>query len=97
MATLVMVRTICCESYKTCGKRCDICPHRPENEAALREYQQAVAATPLGSAHAGQPTWVAWRTRITSLANQREGTEPTRILFEINSSENVNTFREPNE
>lgn len=42
MSTLVMVRTVCCESYKEFGKRCGICPMRPENQAALSQYQQAV-------------------------------------------------------
>jgi hypothetical protein len=39
-----MVRTICCESYKICGRRCSLCPGRVENQAAILRYQQAVAA-----------------------------------------------------
>jgi len=39
-----MVRTVCCEGYKTFGKRCELCPHRPENRQAIEEYQAAVNA-----------------------------------------------------
>jgi len=39
MSTLVMVRTVCCETYKCSGTRCSICPHRPENKEALQQYQ----------------------------------------------------------
>lgn len=41
MATLVMTRTICCESYK-CGNRCDICPRRAENREAVKSCEQAM-------------------------------------------------------
>lgn len=41
MATLVMTRTICCESYK-CGNRCDICPRRPENREAAKACEEAM-------------------------------------------------------
>jgi hypothetical protein len=41
MATLTMVKTVCCESYKNCGKRCSLCPHRPENQEALEAYRAA--------------------------------------------------------
>ncbi len=44
MASLVMVRTVCCESYKEFGRRCAICPHRPENQQALREFMNASRA-----------------------------------------------------
>jgi hypothetical protein len=42
MATLVMTRTICCESYK-CGSRCDICPNRPENRQAAKSCEEAMS------------------------------------------------------
>jgi len=42
MSTLVMVRTVCCEGYKTFGKRCSLCPHRLENQEALENYKVAV-------------------------------------------------------
>ncbi len=41
MATLIMMRTQCCEAFKECGRRCSICPNRPENRQALLEYQAA--------------------------------------------------------
>jgi hypothetical protein len=41
MATLVMTRTICCESFRCTGTRCDICPCRPENREAAKQCQQA--------------------------------------------------------
>jgi hypothetical protein len=40
--TLVMVRTTCCETVKETGVRCSICPHRPENASAAREFEQAL-------------------------------------------------------
>lgn len=44
MATLIMVRTQCCEAYKQFGQRCEICPNRPENrEAVLRYKRESVA------------------------------------------------------
>jgi hypothetical protein len=43
MASIVMVRTVCCESYKEFGRRCSLCPHRPENQQALREFQSEAA------------------------------------------------------
>ncbi|MBL8213562.1 MAG: hypothetical protein JNK87_22780 [Bryobacterales bacterium] len=39
MSTFVMVRTVCCETYKCTGTRCSICPNRPENQEALRQQQ----------------------------------------------------------
>ncbi len=39
MSTFVMVRTVCCETYKCTGSRCSICPNRPENQEALRQQQ----------------------------------------------------------
>jgi hypothetical protein len=48
MSTLVMVKTVCCESYKECGKRCSLCPHRPENRANVARYQSGLAAGGLG-------------------------------------------------
>jgi len=39
--SLTMVRTICCEAYKQCGRRCAICPNRPENRQAVVDYKQA--------------------------------------------------------
>lgn len=42
MSTLTMVRTVCCDGYQTCGKRCSLCPHRPENQAAIEAYKAAV-------------------------------------------------------
>ncbi|MDX2267758.1 MAG: hypothetical protein NW208_06600 [Bryobacter sp.] len=44
MATLVMTRTICCESFRTSGVRCDICPCRPENREAARQCEQMCEA-----------------------------------------------------
>ena len=43
MSSITMVRTVCCESYKEFGRRCSLCPHRPENQQALREFQCEVA------------------------------------------------------
>ncbi len=42
MNTLTMVRTECCEGYKTYGKRCSLCPNRPENRQALEAYRVAI-------------------------------------------------------
>jgi len=36
-AKIVMVRSVCCESYKACGRQCSVCPNRAENQLALRE------------------------------------------------------------
>lgn len=33
--TFIMVRTVCCEGYKQHGRRCEICPNRPENRQAV--------------------------------------------------------------
>ncbi len=49
MSTLTMVKTVCCEGYKTYGKRCSLCPHRPENQAALEAYRAAVRTCSLCS------------------------------------------------
>jgi len=38
--TLTMVRTECCEGYKHFGRRCSICPHRPENREAVLHYKR---------------------------------------------------------
>jgi len=38
--TLVMVRTVCCEGYKQYGQRCAICPNRPENRQAVRDFKE---------------------------------------------------------
>jgi hypothetical protein len=36
--TFILVRTVCCEGYKQHGRRCEICPNRPENrQATLRQ------------------------------------------------------------
>jgi hypothetical protein len=43
MSTLLMVKTVCCEAYKECGKRCSLCPHLPENRANVARYQRAAA------------------------------------------------------
>jgi hypothetical protein len=48
MSTLVMVRTECCESFKTCGARCSICPNRPENREAVRNSQLKAGTISLG-------------------------------------------------
>lgn len=40
MATLIMVRTQCCETFKCSGVRCANCPHRPENQASVQAYLQ---------------------------------------------------------
>lgn len=39
-ATLIMVRTQCCEGYKTFGTRCAICPNRPENREAVQAFKR---------------------------------------------------------
>jgi hypothetical protein len=39
-STLTMVRTECCEGYKEFGRRCSICPKRPENREAVLEYRR---------------------------------------------------------
>ena len=39
-ATLTMVRTECCQGYKEFGRRCSLCPHRPENRAAVLNYKR---------------------------------------------------------
>lgn len=41
--TFLMVRTVCCESYKQHGRRCEICPHRPENRQAVLDYKASEA------------------------------------------------------
>jgi hypothetical protein len=38
--SFIMVRTVCCEGYKQFGQRCQICPNRPENRQAAREYKE---------------------------------------------------------
>ena len=42
MSTLTMVRTVCCEGHQIHGKRCSLCPHRPENREAIENYKAAV-------------------------------------------------------
>jgi len=49
MTTFVMVRTVCCESYKWCGQRCSICPDRPENQEAVRNFERELEAISLGT------------------------------------------------
>ena len=44
ISTLTMVRTECCEGYKQFGRRCSICPKRPENRQALLTYQREALA-----------------------------------------------------
>jgi hypothetical protein len=39
---LVMVRTCCCESYRSCGEFCSVCPHRLENQQAAMQTQQVM-------------------------------------------------------
>lgn len=46
--SLVMVRTVCCETYKCTGERCAICPGRPENRENVRQYLQQIQSAPLG-------------------------------------------------
>jgi hypothetical protein len=41
--SLIMVRTVCCEGYKECGRRCAICPNRPENRAAVLAYRKCAS------------------------------------------------------
>lgn len=45
MATMVMVRTMCCETFKCSGVRCANCPNRPENREAVRNYLEQVKTT----------------------------------------------------
>lgn len=42
VSTLTMVRTVCCEGHQIHGKRCSLCPHRPENREAVENYKLAV-------------------------------------------------------
>ena len=46
--SLVMVRTVCCQTYKCTGNRCSICPSRPENKEAVRKYQHDLATMSFG-------------------------------------------------
>jgi len=46
--SLIMVRTVCCETYKCTGTRCAICPNRPENREAMESYQQNANSTSFG-------------------------------------------------
>jgi len=48
MSTLIMVRMVCCESYKECGSLCSICPNRPENMDAAQDCQAACERMSLG-------------------------------------------------
>jgi hypothetical protein len=48
LAALIMVRTVCCETYKECGSRCSICPHRKENQEAVEAYKRELANQPFG-------------------------------------------------
>lgn len=48
MSTLIMVRTVCCETYKCNGVRCSICPNRPENREAAKIYKEQMASRSLG-------------------------------------------------
>lgn len=48
VAALIMVRTVCCETYKDCGTRCAICPHRKENQEAVEAYKRELANHPFG-------------------------------------------------
>lgn len=47
--TLIMVRTVCCEGYKQFGQRCLICPNRPENRQAVRDYKECKLTSLHGS------------------------------------------------
>jgi hypothetical protein len=47
MATVVMVRTVCCESYR-CGNRCSICPNSPRNREAVQNYREKAAVPSFG-------------------------------------------------
>ncbi|MBM3810874.1 MAG: hypothetical protein FJW20_04495 [Acidimicrobiia bacterium] len=49
MATFIMVRTVCCQSYKWCGERCSICPDRPENCEAVRNFERELEQISLGN------------------------------------------------
>jgi len=40
MASFTLTRTVCCEGYKQCGRRYEICPNRPENRAAVLQFKQ---------------------------------------------------------
>ena len=43
-----MTRSECCESYKSCGTLCEVCPRRQENAAALESTLQAMERPRLG-------------------------------------------------
>ena len=47
-STLSMVRTECCESFRTCGTRCANCPNRPENREAVTRYKEEAQRVRLG-------------------------------------------------
>jgi hypothetical protein len=36
---MVLLRSVCCESYKICGNRCAVCPNRLENQALAQQSQ----------------------------------------------------------
>lgn len=51
-----MVRTICCESHKTCGARCVNCPNLRENRAALEQFRQQESTIRLSRAASVMPS-----------------------------------------
>ena len=52
---LVMVRTVCCETYKCSGTRCSSCPNRPENKRAVEMFLQSSTSMSLGRRLGSRP------------------------------------------
>lgn len=48
MATLIMVRTVCCETYKCRGTRCANCPNLAANREAAHNAKHEMASLSLG-------------------------------------------------
>ena len=55
--TLIMVRTICCETVKETGVRCSNCPHRPENASAAQEFERVLCSQTGPGSYAPPACW----------------------------------------
>jgi len=72
MSTLTMMRTVCCEGHRIHGKRCSLCPNRPENQEALQNYKVAVSGFSLRSAVAAcEAVELNSNSRSSTLSEQR--------------------------
>lgn len=60
MATLIMVRTECCESYKCTGTRCLVCPNRPENREIVEQCRRESEMISLRTV----PAWTSEATPV---------------------------------